>query len=328
MSSTFTRVTVSAMCSAIVLLCFAAAAVLGASAAEAGAAGRVGILHIPSAAELARGRCPSRCGHVDILYPFGIGLGCFRQGFDLICDKSTTTPRLFLGNSTVQIYSMYPGDGEIGASVVHFNVTMISGMDTYNMSWEAPVEGVTVAGDLSVLYVVGCAVGVYFFGHDRNDPIGSCMSSCVADKEAMKKANTKVSQYFSEAIGIGFCSIRLIQDVRAFGLTVGRLNGGISALSGEVLSNVKVFLANSYTFATNDIYSSRVDERNVLGAVFSIAITEQPSCESAQKDKATYACSYGSDCQDLNSGGYSCSCPGGNAAREDNPYMMGGCSPD
>ncbi|KAM0866262.1 hypothetical protein ACQ4PT_042752 [Festuca glaucescens] len=316
-----TRVTVSAMCSAIVLLCFAAAAVLRASAAEAGAAGRGGILHIPSAAELAQARCPSRCGHVKILYPFGIGPGCFRQGFDLICDKNTTPPRLFLGNSTIQVNTLY--ENAIEASAVHFNVPMISGMDAYNMSWEAPVEGVTL--DANTLYVVGCGVGVYLFGHDTNDPIGSCMSICLDDKKAMKKVNDAALGNFAPDLGMGSCSIRLAEDVRAFGFMVGRLNGGVWALSGGVISNVKVFLAEDYEFHSSDIYSSRVDEMNLFGALFGIAITDQRTCESARKDKATYACNYRSDCHDMPSGGYRCSCPGSNTAQEHNPYVMDGC---
>ncbi|KAM0835111.1 hypothetical protein ACQ4PT_063147 [Festuca glaucescens] len=254
-----TKVIVSAIYYFILLVSLAAAAVLGASAAEAGAAGRGrgGILHIPSAAELARARCPSRCGHVDILYPFGIGPGCFRQGFDLICDKNTTPPRLFLGNSTIQVNTMYPGVRIIEASAVHFNVTMISGMDTYNMSWEAPVEGVTATRYVNYLHVVGCGVGVYWFGHDTNDPMGSCMSICLDDKKAMKKVNDAAWHYFDRDLGMGCCAIRLQEDVRAFGFMVGRLNGGVWALSGDVLSNVKVFLSSDYKFATSDIYSSR-----------------------------------------------------------------------
>jgi hypothetical protein len=315
------------MCSAIVLLCFAAAAVLGASAAEAGAAGRGGILHIPFAAELARARCPSRCGHVDILYPFGIGPGCFRQGFELICDKHTTPPRLFLGNSTIQVNTMYPGARIMEGSDVHFNVTMISGMDTYNMSWETPVEGLTTTGDFNYLHVVGCGVGVYLFGHDTNDPMGSCMSICLDDKKAMKKVNDAASHYFDPDIGMGSCSIRLAEDVRAFGFMVGRLNGGVWALSGDVLSNVKVFLSMSYKFAMSDMYTSRVDESNVEGVIFQIAITDQPNCASAQKNKATYACNYKSDCVDVPSGGYACHCPdNGVALVHGNPYIMGGCS--
>uniref|UniRef100_A0ACD5Z2G5 Uncharacterized protein n=1 Tax=Avena sativa TaxID=4498 RepID=A0ACD5Z2G5_AVESA len=322
-----TRVIVRAMYSSIFLVSLAAAAVQRASAADAGAAGRGGILRIPSAAELAQAGCPSRCGDVDISYPFGIGPGCFRQGLELTCDNTANPPRLFLGNSTFQVNGIHPVENGIGASAVHFNVPMLSGMDTYNMSWEPPVKGVTLAGEgSSTLYVVGCGMGVYLFGHDANDPIGSCMSICLDDKEAMKKANNADHYYGDDVAGMGSCSIRLGQDVRAFGFMVGRLSGGVSAPSGDVLSNVKVFLAQGYNFNTSDIYSSRINESNVDGALFQTAITDQPTCESAQKNKATYACNYESDCQDVSSGGYECWCPGNTAVQEDNPYVMDGCT--
>ena len=83
-----------------VLMCLAAE--LRASDAVSGVAGGNGILYVPSNDSLAH--CPSSCGDVaDISYPFGIGPGCFRQGFELTCDTITKPPRLFLGNSTTQI---------------------------------------------------------------------------------------------------------------------------------------------------------------------------------------------------------------------------------
>uniref|UniRef100_A0ACD5ZL02 Uncharacterized protein n=1 Tax=Avena sativa TaxID=4498 RepID=A0ACD5ZL02_AVESA len=317
-----TRVIVGAMYSSIFLVGLAAAAVQRASTADAGEAGRDGILHIPSAAELALAGCPSTCGDVGILYPFGVGPGCFRQGLELTCDNSANPPRLFLGNSTIQINGIFPAQNTIAAPAVHFDVPMLSGMDTYNMSWEVPVKGVTAYGDANALHVVGCGMGVYLFGHDTNNPIGSCMSICLDDKKTMKKAND--ADFYSHAhLGLGHCSIPLGQDVRALGLKVGRLSGGVSALSGEVLSNIKVFMALDYKFDISDIYSSRINESNVVGASFYIAITDQPSCESAQKNTATYACNYESYCQDMPYGGYACSCPAN--PRDDNPYVMGGC---
>jgi hypothetical protein len=60
-----------------------------------------GILHVPSAASLAH--CPSSCGGVNISYPFGVGAGCFQQGFELTYNHTTQPPKLFLGNNTTQV---------------------------------------------------------------------------------------------------------------------------------------------------------------------------------------------------------------------------------
>jgi hypothetical protein len=153
------------------------------------------------------------------------------------------------------------------------------------------------------------------------------MSICLDDKKAMKKVNNAAAQNYPGPFGIGMgsCSITLGQDVPALAFMVGRINGAVSALSGEVISNVKVFLVAEYRFDTSDIYSSQINESHVdYGAFFHIAITDQPSCESAKKNKATYACNSKSDCQDLPSGGYACQCPGNGDV--DNPYVIDGCS--
>ncbi|CAN6355936.1 unnamed protein product, partial [Urochloa humidicola] len=38
--------------------------------------------------------CPVSCGNISIDYPFGIGTGCFRNGFEIVCDHATGTPSL------------------------------------------------------------------------------------------------------------------------------------------------------------------------------------------------------------------------------------------
>ena len=55
-----------------------------------------------------------------VSYPFGIGPGCFRQGFELTCDNTTGSPRLIfqLGNNSTQVTSIDVGSNYVGASVV------------------------------------------------------------------------------------------------------------------------------------------------------------------------------------------------------------------
>nr|BAG71005.1 uncharacterized protein [Musa balbisiana] len=45
--------------------------------------------------------CKETCGGISIPYPFGIGDGCFREGFEVTCKvaNGSATPRAFLGGS-------------------------------------------------------------------------------------------------------------------------------------------------------------------------------------------------------------------------------------
>ena len=118
--------------------------------------------NIPSASSLAH--CPSSCGDLNnISYPFGIGPGCFHRGFELTCDHTAHPPKLFLGNSTTtQITSPLYSFG-LYTTALGFNVTMSHGVDTYNVSWQSPDEGVIITDD-NTLYAVGCNVDAFMFG--------------------------------------------------------------------------------------------------------------------------------------------------------------------
>ncbi|KAF7081802.1 hypothetical protein CFC21_085709 [Triticum aestivum] len=267
-----------------------------------------GILQIPSSDSLAK--CISRCGDIDIFYPFGIGSGCFRLGFDLTCNSSTKHPKLFLGSSTAQVTYMYSSGG-LGTPIF-FNLTTRPGTNTYNMSWEAPVKGITIASD-NILYVAGCDFDVTLFEYGTGDMVGSCMSRC-----AGKKAPTGVS-----CNGIGCCLIQLPRDLPGFRAELVSTNT-TATQSDWFHPGIMAFVSMIY-YNTTAIFSSWTDPSNIFDAMLSVTIVDQPSCQSAQMNKASYACSIGSSCQNSSSGGYNCDC---SSYRQGNPYILDGCMQD
>ncbi|KAM3317046.1 hypothetical protein ACQJBY_034938 [Aegilops geniculata] len=271
-----------------------------------------GILHMPSEASLAH--CPSSCGDVDyIAYPYGIGQGCFRPGFELTCDNTTMPPRLLLGgrgSKTVitgldSIYAWTP---------IGFNITMRPGTKTYDVSWESPVKGtMNLQDNYNTLYVIGCGVEAFLFDYDTNDTVGSCISMCTANMADTDSCN-----------GVGCCGIHIGPELGGFRLTLVRLDGFVQE-PDEALSHVKVFVSEdwSYPFRKNDLFSDWVNTSTIYynDAVLRGSITDQPSCQMAYKNKA-YVCTTNTDCRNT-SRGYYCRCSkyiaGGN------PYIIDGC---
>jgi len=64
-----------------------------------------------SSNSLAMPGCPNMCGNVSIPYPFGIGEGCFRKGFNVTCDTEEQTVYLGTGK-TFKVFDINLSQGE------------------------------------------------------------------------------------------------------------------------------------------------------------------------------------------------------------------------
>ncbi|OEL35506.1 hypothetical protein BAE44_0003475 [Dichanthelium oligosanthes] len=288
----------------------AANAVLGASAAP------------PSAVDLAH--CPKSCGGVNISYPYGIGRGCFRPGFEVTCNHNTRPPKLFLTNTTTEIVQQYPW-GVAKASIV-FNIATRPGVfGNYSRSWEAPGKSFPIDRS-NIVVIVGCGVEAFLFDTTSGprNLLGNCATMC-DDMAALEKAEGGGCK------GMGCCNIEFGEPVLAFRLDIIQKEEAVPAALANA-TTLKAFLLDDngmYTFSMLDLLSDKVNETTIGAAMADLSpiITDQPNCRTARMHEQ-YACA-ANNCMDyFGSGGYWCAC----SIEGDfgNPYIVGrgggGCS--
>ncbi|XP_047071575.1 wall-associated receptor kinase-like 1 isoform X4 [Lolium rigidum] len=268
----------------------------------------------PSAASLAH--CPKTCGDVSIWYPFGVGPGCFRQGFELICDTATQPHKLFLGNTTTQVTSLFPS-GTVLASVMYTIPPMALGTGTYNLTWESPGRNLNIV-TYNYLAFLGCGIGVYLFHPDTGGLVGHCTVKCAS------VASMTVATEGGICNGMGCCTVTFPVLFRRFKVTIIKNNETVPQPFANI--TIKAFLTfRSYKFSIADLLSDKINASTVgaSSAYLSTVITDKPNCARALSDDNTqYACG-SSDCVDVPNGGYSCTCSG--SSDDGNPYLPDDC---
>ncbi|XWS57135.1 hypothetical protein CRYUN_Cryun09bG0146400 [Craigia yunnanensis] len=272
--------------------------------------------------------CKRSCGNLTIDYPFGIGEGCFMQGFEINCNTSNNPPKLFLffGDTKHEVVDISVAQNQVRirstvAGAKGFNETgAILNSASINLS-NTPFIFNNIANKFTV---TGCnSLGFLQF---RNGEVSTgCYSVCNNKRDDVTDGSCS---------GLGCCQTSIHKGAKQFDIAIQNLlnDSVIKDLYNDSLVSPLyhcgyAFLMDqeSYTFEASDLdhcFSSKIEQTSV---VLDWVIGDQ-TCEEAEKGSDTYACQgMNSSCLEYesdNGQGYRCSCEQG---YEGNPYLSTGC---
>ncbi|KAI5010341.1 hypothetical protein ZWY2020_012478 [Hordeum vulgare] len=184
------------------------------------------------AAPIALPGCPEVCGSIAIPYPFGLGQGCFRAGFNLTCDETRHPPKLLVGDGA-EVIDISLVDGTLRIHSKMLNIPLNTSSTQSNGSWSVGLkdEGpLIVSVDHNRFVAMGCNVQASLIA-SFGDYVSVCAVYC-ADKPWM--SDTSCS-------GVGCCQTPIARlGLPSYDLQLGSL----SRRTGDSLEYGAVFIAD------------------------------------------------------------------------------------
>ncbi|CAL4906930.1 unnamed protein product [Urochloa decumbens] len=266
--------------------------------------------------------CPDSCGGISIQYPFGIGSGCFRNGFEIICDHTTGGTPTLAGTTQpvpVNLLSIRTAEARVMLPVAW---ECFKDSKTVNASSDGDVrfnsdDVYRISNAHNHLVVIGCNT-LGYTQSQRSEGNGyysyayytGCMSFC----------NNSDSAVDGACAGVGCCHVDIPPGLTNNNMSFEQYNH-TSVLGFSPCDYAFLVDKDSYTFRTADL---KMDTNTMMPVWLDWAIRDNLSCEDAKKAES-YACvSANSECRDSYNGpGYVCNCSMG---YQGNPYVVNGCT--
>ncbi|BAT15337.1 Os11g0694200 [Oryza sativa Japonica Group] len=273
--------------------------------------------------------CPSKCGDVDIPFPFGVGDDCAWPGpddFNVTCNHSFTPPRPYYSNMEMKDISLPKGEMRVYTSVLQncfdlSNTSSSSESDVGSPWLDLAGTPFLVSPERNEFTATGCDTLGMMYGREDGSYLTGCVTTCASLDAAANDGD--------HCAGLGCCQIQsiptnltLLRIVLSANITDRKIAAWnpcryafITDRDGQFRYN---FSRKDLGRSGNKIFANR-DGEMVVPTELDWAIRgTNRSCSVCVSDQ--------SDCANATNGdGYLCKCSEG---YDGNPYLKGngGCT--
>ncbi|XP_044436064.1 wall-associated receptor kinase 2-like [Triticum aestivum] len=266
------------------------------------------------------------CGGVDIPYPFGIGAGCFRKGFEIECINGG--PVLAGTSLRVLKLSLDPDESQVMLPIGWECYNASDPIDTYN-NWDYGEttmnnDGVyRISNTHNMLVVIGCNT----MGYAASKPTKGSNYKYAYETGCISFCNNSASAQDGLCDGVGCCHVNIPP-----GLTDNYFNfheyDHSAMMDYSPCDYAFLVDRNNYTFQRSDL-KMNTNRTMPVWLDWAIRVNDSISddilsCKQAAKTGQDACASAHSGCVNSTNGpGYNCKCSKG---YEGNAYVVDGCT--